>query len=113
MEISNLVTVEAMKTSYFNKGVAKFKIPGELTEAESEEVVKLFTNLLYCDEKIIIEHSYVYNDESFTQFIFKYKKVTIESMYDMFKKMEAIAIDLNNMHGTMAIDEEIKLIKES
>lgn len=113
MDYTKTILKAVAETSFHNEGVSKFKIPGELTNYQKEEAVKVFKNHMYSDEKVVTEWETIYNDESFTQFIFKFKKVTLEKAYEALMKMEEIANNFNNMHGNMMTDAHIKLIMKS
>jgi len=113
MDYTKIILKAVAETSFHNEGVSKFKIPGELTYYQKEEVLKIFKNHMYSDEKVVTEWEAIYNDESFTQFIFKFKKATLEKIYEALMKMEEIANNFNNMHGDMIIDTNIKSIMNS
>jgi hypothetical protein len=98
----------SLKETFNTEGTVKFKLRGELSDVEASDVKVVFKNLLMSQNKVVVDCSHVYNDESFTAFEFKYRKVTIETLFKALCQMEIIANDFNNMHGTVEKGKEIE-----
>ena len=114
MDCITKAIMEALsKASYNTKGQVKFKVPGEKTDYECEQIILQARNHFYSDDKIITKVDHIYNDESFTMFILDYQKTTIERLYKALIGMEEIAVDLNNMYGTIDNDKSINKLMES
>jgi hypothetical protein len=98
------------EASYSDNGTVKFKIPGEVNEQKGQEYLNRLAELLAVDNKVITNEDSVYNDESFTLFIVEYKKTSVDKLFRALVGTQAICHDLNNMHGTMEISDNLDKI---
>ena len=112
MKNINVVSEAINKSKSSSSNVIKFKMPEQLTDKEILKITNLVKELMIFENKLITKSESIYNDESFTNFKFHFKLVTVKSLNIALSKMTEIAMNYCNMHGTMKDHEKIVSINQ-